>query len=117
MRYDLRTSDREGAAVGNTDPSTGGQTNQNLWPLLREYSEKKKKLCIDEAGPEMMTWGWSLWGVYSLIRWHKRYGDEVGKVDAFLAGSQPGPKEGSIGGPCIGSPCGTTNPQWCKGVC
>jgi len=101
MRDDLRTPARQGAQRHNVDGSTGAQTNQNLWPLLLQFAYQQNKIVIDEAQPEMMTWGWSLWGVYSLVRWHKRQGNEIGKVQAFLNSSTPGPDTGSIGGPWL----------------
>jgi len=109
MRNELRVPTRQGAQPGNTDKNSGVQTNQNLWPLLRKF-EDAGKLVIDEADPEMCGWGFAEWGVYSLIRWHKKRGSEVGAVAEYLQSGAAGPVRGSIGGPCTPL-CGTIRPS------
>ena len=105
MRDQLRLGTRHGAAIGNIDSAHGEQTNQNYWKLVLRF-EKDSKLTVDEADPEMCGWGFADWGTYSLVRFHKhRAGEPQGAVATFLAGNDPGPVVGSIGGPCIA--CGT----------
>lgn len=120
MRDELRMPTRHGPQKGNQDTTSHSKTNTNWWPMLRTASTENggNRVVMDEANPDIAGWGWSDWGVYSLIRWHKRLGAEVDRVQEFLSDpATPAPDTGSIGGPCgfmiyqeatiTPNPCGT----------